>query len=220
MSDVAGVNPAAAPPPPGIRAAENLTDWERFTATNLSRVTATAEKWQAGLAGFVAVVTSVFILKGPESFSKVAEPYSWWVVGLLALALIAMLGGLWLAQSAAAPVETSMTYAEFQAQNTATGQVEAGIARGARKNLVRAQGLVAAALLAFIAGTVVWAVAPQPSAKTLMVVERTTDDAICGTVVASEQGRLLLLPDGASEATVVPLAEVDAARVVAECPKP
>lgn len=220
MTDARDVNAAGAPPPPTLRAADNLKEWERFTTSNLSRVTATAAKWQTGLTGFVAVVTSVFILKGPDSFSKMAAPFGWWVVGLLAAALVAMLVGLWLAQSAAAPVETSMTYDEFQAQNTAAGRVEASIAGKARTNLARAQWVVAAALLAFIAGTVVWAVAPQTSAKTLMLVERTSEDAICGSLVASENGKLLILPDGATDATMISLDDVDAARIVQECPKP
>ena len=210
----------AQPRPPTSEEIRILEEWQKFTTSNLTRITATAGKWQTGLAGFVAVVTSVFILKGPDSFGKISSPYNWWVVGLLVLGLIAMLVGLWLAQAAAAPVQTAMTYEDFKKENTSEGAVESDIARKARTKLIGAQWFVAIALLSFIAGIVLWVVAPQASAKTLIAVELGGDDTVCGSLVASEQGKLLVLPDGKKETRTIELADLDSALIVKECPAP
>ena len=147
------------PAPPAPETLRNLDDWERLVETSLERVTETAQRWQAGLAGFIGVITTILLLEG----GKAAEMQTAWryvTLGLLLGAVLVAIIGLWKALSAAAPGHVVASYAAVIAQHRTIRAYKTSAAKAALTRLAWAKGLVAVACVLLVAAIVIWWIAP------------------------------------------------------------
>ncbi|MFC9509778.1 hypothetical protein [Streptomyces sp. NPDC057002] len=55
-----------------------------------------AEGYRNFLASLTGLLTAVFVLKGQEDLSKLADPTRWWVTGLLIAGFVALVAASWL----------------------------------------------------------------------------------------------------------------------------
>lgn len=92
---------------PDVIALKNL---QNYSASELSRIQKRSDKWIAGLVAVTGVLTTAVVIKGPESFTKLADarevlgltinPQDW-IIGLMLLGGVAIGLGIYWAYSAA-----------------------------------------------------------------------------------------------------------------------
>jgi hypothetical protein len=159
--------PPAEPPryrkPPGGPTDANLEDrdrWSALTEQSLASVRAAAEKWRAGLAAYVTLVTGGLFLKGPQAASDLATSWRAALTILIAGGLLAAIAGLWLALQAAAGTPQRLNLVQVVARFGGVRQFEVAAALQAAALLRWARLLVAVSLLLFVAGLVTWWWAP------------------------------------------------------------
>ncbi|GGN99368.1 hypothetical protein [Nocardia rhizosphaerihabitans] len=208
--------PAKGPSP---SAADDIADWDALVVGSLDRATATAEKWRTGLAGFVTIVTSVLLLKGPDS-QKIERPWNFLVIGLLVIGAGLLVGGLWHALSASAPRSRSQNYSDIVDRYGTVRAYSIAVANSIYTSLERAKLLVIAALAVFGMGIVAWWLVPQTTEKpktTVVSVTTPNGGTTCGILVDSGSGDVTIRPDGSPTSTSVPLREVTSVKLVERC---
>ncbi len=199
---------------------KNGAEWDDLVDTSLDRVTANAEKWRTGLAGFITIVTSLLLLKGPESVSKIALPWGPVVVLLLIVAVVLTVIGLWHAQAAAAPPEKMLDRTAFFRANVTVRAGRVAAARQALGRLRSAQRLVTAALACLVLGIAMWWLVPsaeQPGAFLSATLLSDPGKVICGTVIASEDGQLLIQKRAKEDPVLLRLTDLASVEAVAKC---
>lgn len=203
---------------PSSDAAANIAEWKKLVSSSVERTSATAEKWRTGLAAFVTLITSLLILKGPETASKIAEPWNWLVIGLLVVGTACAVVGLWLALEAASPSnfkdvpygEVVDKYGSVQAHNVA-------VASTIIRKLSWAKLWVVLALALIGAGIVAWWVVP-PASPTHISVSYTDESKrpLCGVLEDSSNGSITIRPKD-KNTVLVDLANVASIKTVAVC---
>ncbi|MEU4711184.1 hypothetical protein AB0G00_32645 [Nocardia salmonicida] len=208
--------PAKAPSPSATR---DIAEWDTLVAGSLDRATATAEKWRTGLAGFVTIVTSVLLLKGPDS-QKIERPWNFLVIGLFVIGAGLLVGGLWHALSASAPQSRSQNYSDIVERYGTVRAYSIAVANSIYTSLERAKLLVISALAVFGMGIVAWWLVPQTAEKPKpAVVSVTTSNggSTCGVLVNSGSGEVTIQPEGSPASTVAPLREVTSLKLIDQC---
>ncbi|MFE5285462.1 hypothetical protein ACFRAQ_10915 [Nocardia sp. NPDC056611] len=203
---------------PPSSAARDIAEWDALVAGSIDRATATAEKWRTGLAGFVTIVTSVLLLKGPDA-QKLAHPWHALVIGLFVLAVVLLVAGLWQALSASAPQSHSRDYASVIGAYGSVRAYSITVANTINDALDRAKVFVLVALIAFASGIAAWWLVPQVSEKaraTLVSVAMPTGNATCGALVDSKDGAMMVQPDGGPAVSIL-LRDTKSVAVVERC---
>lgn len=199
--------------PSSSDALKNIDDWEKLVSTSLERAQASAEVWRNGLAGFVTILTSVLILKGPEAASSMPLCWRIGVGALFLLGVAAAIAALWQALSAASP---KLTIGKSVADVTDEwGSVEAfkvGNAGNVLSRLALAKGLMLVALSLLGVGYIVWWSAPAPETSISI---STDGDEVCGTLITSGNGQFAVLSNG--HESFVEFEDVESMTVDAEC---
>ncbi|MFI6999335.1 hypothetical protein [Nocardia sp. NPDC050175] len=215
----------ATPPPfrrpahgPALSAARDIAEWDALVAGSLDRATATAEKWRAGLAGFVTIITSVLLLKGPDA-QKIERPWNLLVIALLIIGVALLVAGLWKALAASAPQSRSQTYAAvIDHHGTVRGYLIA-VANTIYRSLDHAKLFVLAALVVFGLGITAWWLVPQTPEKpkaALVSVTMPTGVSSCGTLVDSSNGTITVQPVGAAAVSIL-LRDTASVTIVDRC---
>lgn len=192
--------------------------WRELTAESLSSARTSAEKWQAGLAGLISLVTAGLFIKGPTAAQDLT---TWWRLGLTVLLggglLLAVLG-LRSALDAAAGTSVRFSYDQMRKEYGTVRQFEVASARRAVDTLARARRLVGYALGLFIVALVVWWWAPPaPASPPARLAVETSDGTVCGTLETADQAEFRIQVNGTSVPRVIPFADVSNARIVAAC---
>lgn len=201
--------------PSSSDALKNIDDWEKLVSTSLERAQASAEVWRNGLAGFVTILTSVLILKGPEAASSMTFCWRVGVSALFLLGAAAAIAALWQALSAASPKLTIRESVDDVTNEW--GSVEAfkvGTAGDVLARLSLAKGLMLVALGLLGAGYIMWWSAPAPETSISISVS-TEGDEVCGTLLTSADGQLAVLSGGRE--LPISFDDVESLTVDAEC---
>lgn len=174
---------------PRPNVARDLAAWEAYVAGSLARETATAEKWRTGLAGFITLITTALIIKGPASVDELAPEWRWLVIGLLALGIVMALIATWKAQAAAAPGSDGVEHLEQVV--TKWGSVrgyEAAQAKDVARGVAVAKGWIIASISALLAAVIAWWVIPSATPPAQFVVVETQTERVCGTLEKVDDG--------------------------------
>jgi len=146
--------------PPSPLALRNLDDWDQLVETSLDRVTETAQRWQAGLAGFIGIITAVLLL-GAGRTDTVARGWAFYaVISVLLVAVVLAIVGLWNALAASAPSMAVMSYQDVIAAHGTVRAYKVAAAGKALERLACAKRLMAVALALLVVGIALWWFAP------------------------------------------------------------
>lgn len=203
---------------PTLTAARDIAEWDALVVGSIDRATATAEKWRTGLAGFVTIITSVLLLKGPDA-QKLERPWNYLVIALLILGVMLLLKGLWTALAASAPGSRTQNYAEVIDKYGSVRAYSITVANSIYSALDRAKVYVLCALIAFCAGIAAWWLVPQVSEKskaTMVSVTMPNGGVTCGALVNSKEGTLMVQPDGTPVVSIL-LRDVASVAIVDRC---
>lgn len=204
---------------PSPSAPANIAEWDALVAGSLDRATTTAEKWRTGLAGFVTIMTSVLLLKGPDA-QKIALPWNLLVIVPLVLGVILLVVGLWHALSASAPQSSPHNYATVVDTYGTVRAYSIAVANSIYAALDLAKRFVIAALVLFGVGIGAWWLVPQTAEKpkaTVVSVTTSAGETICGILLESGSGALTLRQNTAPAAVTVPLRDVVSVQITEQC---
>jgi hypothetical protein len=196
-------------------------EFERFIDDSLPRVQDSAEKWRNGLATFITLVTTGFVIKGRDVVGDVSVGWRIAITTLVGLGLTSSVIGLWQALAAQAGGRSlTLTLADVHERYGSVRALRVAAARNAGARLGIARATVAASLLCLLAGLGLtwWAPAPTAAGPTpayLKVEHGST--ATCGVLRSADGGMLRLTVAGAHNAAVIPMADVTNLSVVTAC---
>jgi hypothetical protein len=169
--------------------------------------------WRAGLAALTALLTAVFVLKGRDNVSDLTEPYQAIVVGLLGLALAALLlATLWVSRALAGPAGEEILLTGEEVERWTWAEVRRVSTALRWAPLAAAVGVIA------VAGAigVTWLAPVQDSAAALVQVTQSTGQQSCGQLIGVSGHQLIVRPP--SGPVLIPLTEVTAVTPVTACP--
>lgn len=221
-----GSSTATAPPPryrrpmqgPSADDVAQREQWRTYVQNSLAVVQASADKWQAGLAGFVSLVTAGLFLKGPETASDLEFGWRLTLTILLGGGLVAAVGGLWQALRAAAGDAGRANLDDIVREYGGIDAMQVAQANAAARKLGSARKLVALSLLLLTAGTVSWwwadKTAPSPAAYVQVVSPKGSP---CGELTSADGGVVVLKVAGQSKPAEVPLTSVTNIHIVSSC---
>jgi hypothetical protein len=199
-------------PPVSRRDLEWETRLERLEFDILNRVRSAAEKWATSLGAILALSGTIFVVKGRDDVTKLADEYQAAVFIALVIALVVAAGATYLAALAAqgtpARLENWPTGAELR-------DWELKRAAEAQTQLKASRWLASVAVLgALLAVGLTWfGEGKQAEAPTFLVVYA-SGDVECGTLAPSG-GTFHLKPRKGPSAAP---ADVEQALVVDRCP--
>jgi hypothetical protein len=171
-----------------------------------------AEVWRAGLAALTTLLTAVFVLKGRDNVSDLAEPYQGIVVGLLGLALILLLlATLWISRALAGPPGEEILL---------TGE---GLERWTKDEVKKistalrwAPPLAAVGVLVVAGAIAVTWLAPAQDGNPLVRVTESTGRQSCGQLIGVGDHQLIVRPTAGP--VLIPLSAVTAVTPMTACP--
>ncbi|WP_287001871.1 hypothetical protein [Gordonia sp. UBA7860] len=205
--------------PPPADAAANLAAWDLLLDNSIERATATAEKWRAGLAGFIALITSLLIIKGPDA-QKIPAPWIYVLVIAFAAGIVLAIIGLWKAQSASSPGLDSVDYTEVIKKYGSIRTYSVAVAIGSADKITTAKRFVAGALIALGVGVVAWWLVPasEPQATEQVRVTLRSGATLCGKITETAPAAGLPLKLSGTQTTIrVPVADLLSVTSVADC---
>lgn len=171
-----------------------------------------AEVWRAGLAALTALLTAVFVLKGRDNVSDLAEPYQGIVVGLLGLAFILLLlATLWISRALAGPPGQEILLTGEGLELWTKGEV-----KKISTTLRWAPLLAAAGVLAVAGAIAVTWLAPAQEGNPLVRVTESTGGQSCGQLIGVSGRQLIVQPTAGP--VLIPLSAVTAITPATACP--
>jgi hypothetical protein len=197
------------PPQPGQG---TLAEHELRAAAAAEQLTTTqsiAQNWKNGLAGLLALVTTILFLKGPGAVDKIDRGYAKIVAVALGVSLIVAVVATWYALRASYGVPRRVTNAEIDdaggldAYRAHRADVALCDLRLARWLSLAAAGLFAAATVMF------WFAPPAQRAFTYLEVRRVHGSPLCGRLTSAPPGKLAFV-DKAGVTTIVAPADISA----------
>lgn len=200
-------------PPTAFDLAER-DEFARLVADSLPGVQRSAEKWRDGLAAFLTLVTTGFVIKGRDAVGDVPTGWRIAITALVALGLAASVFGLWQALAAHAGSRSlTLTLADVHERYGSVRALQVADARNAAARLDLARTTVAGGLLCLFAGVGLtwWAPAPAPGpAAPAPAYLKVAHDATttCGTLLSSDGGVLRLTVPGTHAPAAIPLTHV------------
>lgn len=192
----------------GERASAEVTE---AVGDQLKSTRATAESWQKGLAGLLGVVTSILLLKGPDSIDKI--DHSWAVGAAVLLGIAAVFGVIsaWLLLDAAYGQPAAQDLTKIRQQSLYVWRYQRAVKAAKELRWGQIALLVSVALVGVtVVGT--W-FAPSPDSKPAYQV--TDASGNCGQLSKATNGQLKIVEDN-QIATIV--TDMSGLQIVLECP--
>lgn len=198
----------------------DLMAWQALTDETAPRTQATAAAWRTGLAGFITLVTSALIFKGPE-IGEVGSPAKWVIIGLLVFGIAASVIGLWFALRAEAPRQGRISFDTLIEEHHSIKNYTQYLADRSTEALNKAKWLVGIALALFVAGSVIWwsspTASPKPSKLRITTTEASPAGSICGEALEAPAGQVLIKVNDATTPTAVNLTDIESLKLVNSC---
>lgn len=179
--------------------------------TQLDTARKQAEVWRAGLATLTALLTAVFVLKGRDNVSDLADPYQETVVALLGLAFaLLLLATMWISRALAGPPGGQILLTGTEVEKWTRREV-LKISTALRW----APSLAAVGVLAVAGAIAVTWLAPAQNGNPLVRVTESTGGQSCGQLIGVSNHQLIVQP--AVGLVLLPLSAVSAITPVTAC---
>jgi len=194
-------------------------EFERLVDDSLPGVRDSAENWRNGLAAFITLMTTGFVIKGRDVVGNVPVGWRIAITALVALGLAFSVIGLWQALAAHAGNRwLTVTLADIHERYGSVRAFQVATARNAAARLDTARAAVAAGLLCLLVGVGLtwWAPAAASIPPAYLRVEQ-GPTTTCGVLQSADEGMLRLAVVGANSPAVIPLARVSNLSVVTAC---
>ncbi len=208
------------PPDPG--AAFELAHWERLAESALPRSSAGAQTWRNGLAGFITLVASAAILKGPD-VADMPGPWKQLTVVLVLGALCFAVCGLWIALSAESPPERITNRRAILDTYGSVTAYEQKVAEASSEKIALAKSAVLVSIVCLLAAIGCWSLSPgaaaEPSKMLVGTKTATGHELICGDVRGVVGGAVLVAVGEEPNPRPIPLTSVESMTLVGSCPK-
>ena len=176
----------------------------------LERVRAAADKWKTGLTALLALIATVSVVKGRDSFKDLDAARQNWIIFSLGIALILATGAGLLAMRAA--------YGPLKRQSLDKGGLRAVRRREAREALIDlrvARTLTVLCLVALaIAVGLTWKGVEAKSGN-IRVTRKSDESAVCGVLVDAKAQRVRV--KDTQETQSIPLTDVKTVEFVQKC---
>ena len=204
----APVKPASRPPTPADIADRDA--FAKLAANSLADVRAAADKWRAGLAALVTLVTGGLLIKGPSAANDLTT--GWRIVlSLLAGAgIAAAIVGLWWALRAAAGVPRQQDFQELIDTYGSVSGFQLSQAANAASTLHRARMALIVALPLLGASVIAWwwSGTKPPSPPAYVQVDVSGVPPVCGMLKSADNGHLRLQVAGEENPRTIPLTSI------------
>jgi hypothetical protein len=205
---------------PHVGASDDLLRWARLRESSRSAVSDSAAKWRAGTGGLVTVMTGLLLIKGQDSQS-IADGWRQVIVGILVLATAAVMVSLWNALVAEAPPLTRTDYRDVLESHGSVAAYQDSVDRGGAERLRFSRASAIAGLCLFLIGTAAWLLAPRAEAASLITVtygQQGNAYTVCGELVGTHAGDVLVRVVGQTQPVAVPLTEISGLGSAQSCP--
>lgn len=189
--------------------------WQQMADDGLAVAQASAEKWRAGLAAFVSLVTAGLLIKGPEAARDISRDYRLAITILGVGGLLLAVYGLWSALRAAAGNPSLLRYEQVISTHGSIRQYELFTAGKIGDRLRTARRCVAISLALLGATVIVWWWAPVEALDNVAVVHG--DETTCGQLVSADNGKFVVQVAGASNLIKVRFTDVENVTLKADC---
>jgi hypothetical protein len=206
--------------PPRAPAPDQIADrerWEAMTSASLSSVQAAAEKWRAGLAAFVTLVTGGLLIKGPQAASDLTTGWRIVLTLLTGAGLALAVVGLWLALRAAAGAPGSVSYPDIVRRFGGVRQFEVACARRASDALRWAKVTMACSLSLLLLAIFAWWWAPTRPAPAPRLQISVGGSPVCGKLLSADGQQFRVQVDGEAGPRTIPFNRVENVRVGPSC---
>lgn len=174
--------PEAAPSQADI---DDRTRWDALVAASETSTRASAEKWRAGLAAFVTLITGGLLVKGPEAATAIEQGWRALLTALFGVGLAAAVTGLWFALEAAAGSAAKVNYEAVRRDYGGVRQFQVAMADASVKSLDRAKWAVGIALVLLGAAVFVWWWAPTSGSPAFIQIQ-IEDSKVCGELLSAD----------------------------------
>lgn len=203
--------------PTAVTAAER-TALQALAETQLADTRKAAENWRTGLASLLALITTVSLVKGRDSFDKYDESGQTVLVLVLAATLLCAAIGAYYALLAAYGEPGEVRTADI---DTAGGMAAWNMNRAARaaSDLRWARWLTFASLVGLAGGVGTTWLAHKPAVKppaSVRVEVSSKAEGVCGELLRFDEGTLKIKVDSEHSPTLQ-LTDVTSLAVVASC---
>jgi hypothetical protein len=215
------VNVVVSPPTTATDLADERREAEiaAAVADQLKEARSAATGWQAGLAGLLTVITSIFFIEGKDSIEKLGGDW-WghstkdWVTVALVLAALAAAVSSYSFLSAAHGNPKEVNLGTIRQDGLYVYNFKRAKHAAAR---IKEGQIALFAMLALVATAIVmtWR-APTASSEPAYQVTRPATGA-CGQLSEADNGQFRIVQDEGSE-EIVPTTELNSLRLVASCP--
>ncbi|WP_018685267.1 hypothetical protein [Actinokineospora enzanensis] len=205
------------PPTPADLAERD--EFQQLVRDSLPRVQASAEKWRTGLAAFITLVTTGFVIKGRDVTSAVPTGWRVAITACVAAGLLLSVFGLWQALAAHAGGRSlSLTLDDIRHEHGSVQAFRVATARRAARRLDVARRSVAVGLLCLLTGVgLTWWSPPAPSTPPAYVRVEQGGDSTCGTLASADGQTMRVAVAGRSAPETIPFAAITNVTVVASC---
>lgn len=147
------------PPEPGEGRSDELAQLAATSAQQLDSVRGTAENWKTGLAGLLALVTTLLFLKGRDAVGDIDRSSAVVIAIILVVALFVAVAATWCALRAAYGVPQTVTLTSLRSHGGIEGY-RAGRAEQSLRDLNWARCLSLGATFLFAGAIVAYWFAP------------------------------------------------------------
>lgn len=203
---------------PTVSEEREQAKFEERQARQLASARATAEKWRDALGALAAVVTGTVLLKGGADLRILATVWRWAFAVTLVAGFVGILGGLWVAATAAFGLPQPSSREQLIGQHGSLLAFDYADALRSRANLLRARVLVAAGIAALLASSfVAWWGGTDGRAASASLALTIDGQVRCGTVIESTPGEVVLRVAGSTRVQAVALDRLEQLDVVENC---
>lgn len=169
--------------PPSEADLEDRRLWDQLSDSSLDSTRAAADKWRAGLAAFITIVTGSLFLKGPEEAAQLTTGWRVFLTLVVGVALFTSVLGLWFALRAAAGSPARLNFTDVVTRYGGVRQFQLVCADRASEELRKAKLLVIASIVLFAGGALAWWWAPTSATSSTLVRVLYSGHTVCGTLV-------------------------------------
>jgi hypothetical protein len=189
---------------------EQLAELDALDESELDRVRSAADKWKTGLTAMLALIATVSVVKGRDSFTTLSVQTQHRIVVIIGAALLAATVAALLAMRAAyGPMRRELIKPNEQLRN-----LRLRAAADARKDIRAARRLtvLSVVLLALAIGVTWWAKDITPA---MVTITKSDDSTVCGRY-AKTTGKAVLIKTGDNQ-TGVPLSRIKSISFTPKC---
>jgi hypothetical protein len=187
---------------------------QKAAQSQLTDVRKAADSWRTGLGALIALVATIFFIKGRESVFDISVGWRWILAIVLVAAFCAAIYAAWAAMRAAFGEYEVVEWDEVLAEG-GWASYQASVAESAVAHLENAQKATILSLIGLVLAVLLTWFAPKPAAaETIASVTTRDNTVVCGKLTGGISRGLPLQLEGKAP---IPLDRIVAIAIVEEC---